>query len=134
MKKGGDLGGLGVGAIDEDQRSKLIGKSETPELAWIELPVCVAAHHSALPGAKFKRAAHRIRRIGNWYRGSERTNDLDRSLMIQHREFAVPVLPLFAQVNGIEQVCGRVLDPDVAYCPIVERQASAGGPMPAALG
>ena len=127
---------LRIGAVDEHERCPVVGESESAELVRVQLPPVVAddaADHdenASVVGADDeaaesfgprRRASPFIevepqvaldapRRMIDVGSRRQRADETEGRLVLRARELAVPVLPLLADVDRVEQVGARARD------------------------
>ena len=141
VREGEHLRLLGVRPVDEDQRREWIGQRKAAELPWIEAAAVVAAddttgHHQ--DAERIRLPDEVPQRVGP--RGEPATllnvepenmphgrgdlddvvlevggaNDVKRRLVHGHREVAIPVLALVAQIDGLQQIRAWMVHVDVS--------------------
>ena len=148
------LGRLGVGTVDEDDRRQRIGQREAPELFRIELAVGVVAddpadhdqhaeivrlldepakrsgpgpHPAALRQIEPEGVAHPCGGLDNVAAHLHRADEIERALADRPRVVPIPLLPLLAGVDRLQQIWAGVPDVDVADGPEVgDRNALLG--------
>jgi len=131
MREGEDLTGLGVGTVDEDERSEIIAEREAAELAGVERAVGVVAHDAAhhdeyaelvQPGHQQpdgfvrvaclgERAGVEIERSTDLRGGAKnvrvrahRADEAERLVAHQPGMLSEPILALLAEVDGVQEI------------------------------
>ena len=153
MREGEHLCCLGVPSVDEDQWRNRIRQREPSKLLWVETASAVAADHAAdhdeyaklirlpdeaskgvgpgwdspaLRDVEAEKAPHAGRDFGDVVLGSGGPHEIDRFSSCGPHELAIPVLPLLAEVDGVEQIRARVNQPRVGTVEIGNRTRSTG--------
>ena len=133
---------LGVLSVDEDQRRGRIRQGEAAEFLRIEAASTVAADHAAdhdehakrirlsdrpsqcvgpgrdspaLRDVEAEKAPHADRDFGDVVLGSSGAHEVDRFSSRGPHELAIPVLPLLAEIDGIEQIGAWPIQACVAH-------------------
>lgn len=129
MSKSENLCSLRIGAIDEDDRRKVINQRESTKLLWVEFSVRVASNHSVYHNqypvsiglikqpsqcitpahapaghVEVENHTHMFSGLDDVDAGVQGADEWNRFFAIHSRVVAIPLLPLLALIHRIEKV------------------------------